>query len=190
MKKANYVNFHGQIEVENPHQSMRGNLTIMHHKATLEHEFDKIEIVQIHETIRISVMCSSILCGIIGCGIFLMCIIKGFKDDRVPKKFDPVTKVSNDRNEMVGYEEGLEKATKTSHEPDNKRGGTAKNNGEEIEGGNPEDDARNGKVTNPELLRCSACFLYKNNCTMNGIKHLTYVRCAHCFMSPQPCDRH
>ena len=99
-------------------------------------------------------------------------------------------KVSNDRNEMVRYEEGLEKATKTSHEPDNKRGGTAKNNGEEIEGGNREEDARNGKVTNPELLRCTACFLYKNNCTMNGIKHLTYVRCAHCFMSPQPCDRH
>ena len=75
-EESNDVNFHGQIEVENPHQSMRGNLTIMHHKATLEHEFDKIEIVQIHETIRISIMCSSILCGIIGCGIFFMCIIR------------------------------------------------------------------------------------------------------------------
>ena len=53
-------------------------------------------------------------------------IIKGFKGDRVPKKVDEVQKVSNDRNEMVGCEEGLEKATKTSHEPDNKRGGMAK----------------------------------------------------------------
>ena len=118
-----------------------------------------------------------------------MCIIKGFKGDRVPMRVDAVPKVSNDRNEMVGYEERLEKATKTSHKPDNKRGGTAKNNGEEIEGGNPEDDARNEKVTNPELLRCTACF-YKNNCTVNSIKHMTYVRCANCFMSPQPCDRH
>ena len=97
-EESNNVNFHGQIDVEKPDQSIRGNLTILHHKATLEDEFDKIEIEQIHEEIRISVMCSTILCGIIGHGIFLMCIIKGFKGDRVSKRVDAVLKDSNDLN--------------------------------------------------------------------------------------------
>ena len=33
-EESNDVNFHCQIEVKNPHQSMRGNLTINHHNAT------------------------------------------------------------------------------------------------------------------------------------------------------------
>ena len=90
-------------------------------------------------------MFSTFLYGVIGYGIFLMCIIKGFKGDRAPKRIDAVPKLSNDRNGMVGHEEGIERATNTSHEPDNKREGMKRNNSEEIEGGNSEDNVRNEK---------------------------------------------
>ena len=55
-EESNDVNSNGPIDVERPNQSIRGDLTIQHLEAAFEHEFDKIEIQQIHETIQISVV--------------------------------------------------------------------------------------------------------------------------------------
>ena len=50
-----------------------------------------------------------------------------------------------------------------------KHAGREMNNSQEVEGWIPDDKVMNGKLTNPELLRCLACYVYKSNCTSNGL---------------------
>ena len=97
-EEANDVNIHGKTDFEHPSQTIKGNFTIIHHEATLEQKFDKVEIREIHEMICESIICFTILRGTIAFAIFIMCAQTGFKkcqstkNDTKSHRFQPKKK--------------------------------------------------------------------------------------------------
>ena len=107
-EESNDVNFNGKVEIKSPDQSIKGNLTILHHSATLQAEFDKIKVKEIHNTIRMSIQCSTILFGVVGGGAVILCIISRLekcKSNQRDTKKKPLAQMEDDQVENKNKDE-------------------------------------------------------------------------------------
>ena len=182
------------MEIKSPDQSIKGNLTILHHSATLQAEFDKIKVQEIHQTIRISIQCSTILFGVVGGGAVILCIISRLekcKSNQRDTKEKPLTQMEGDQVENKNKDElGMMGMTELQRHLLDRRafGLDMKTDGAKAK--EKDDAGSNDARGSNEIESCLGCFHYPTTCTDRGLRHLTFTRCKFCIDQPDPCPQH
>ena len=193
-EESNDVNFNGKVEIKRPDQSIKGNLTILHHSATLQAEFDKVKVQEIHETIRIAIQCSTILCGVIGGGVVILCIMSRLekcKSDQRDIREKPLAQIQGDQVENKNEDElGIMGMTELQrHLLDRRAFGLDMKTNVAMSKEQDEVGSNDAKGSN-EVQRCLGCFHYPSTCTDRGLRHLTFTRCKFCIDQAEPCPHH
>lgn len=71
----NYVSFKGVVNMELQGHFVHENLSYNNHSATLNHEYEKVQLIEIHRTATLAVHFSTILFGILAVGFLTKCMM-------------------------------------------------------------------------------------------------------------------